>query len=76
MSEETTRVVMTVHTITEVSLHGVALDVPAEVAAKGEAAISEWARNNVPAVDYAKTEWTETCAVREVLSVSSVDIKG
>jgi hypothetical protein len=62
----------TVEATYEVVVYGVELDVPDDIAEKGEEAITEWAKHHASTVDYAKFSHRETCGIVSVAEVRDV----
>jgi hypothetical protein len=62
---------VTIHTVTEVTFHGLELPIPEDVKAKGETAIVEWANANLGTVNVAGGSWTET---QRILKVEGVQL--
>jgi hypothetical protein len=62
---------VTIHTVTEVTFHGLELDIPEDVKASGQEAMVKWANDNIWTVNGAGGSWTETT---RIISVESIDI--
>jgi uncharacterized protein YgiB involved in biofilm formation len=68
------KVTCTVSATYEVTLYGVELDVPDDVASQGDKAIEAWAKANKHHVDYAPIANQETCRIVSVAQVYDVEM--
>jgi len=58
-----------VYTMTEITFYSMEIDVPDEVASKGESAIARWMNRNIGIVDGAKYSHHESGKIRQVTDI-------